>query len=273
MPGDPQAAAAYDVIPANGKQIEQPRLLDEPSGKPDEPRAVRAMARTPSGDVVVAFDTTDEDSNHVIGVKRIHSAGEVDTGFGANGLANTRFLDENSSFASAVAVRPEDGKIVIAGNRSNSNSSGCGILQLSSAGAPDDEGQMLCSANLTRGLVLLPGGQILAGASTGIVAFSSDGKATTFGSVGATVNDIFLDNQNRVLATAGGALASVWRLTTEGATDPLFGAGGKTTIDPPAGWSPSGSVVAGVQKDGRVIVVSVVSRASRFGAVVSRLWN
>ncbi|MCL2723550.1 MAG: hypothetical protein FWD69_03850 [Polyangiaceae bacterium] len=294
--------ATYEKLATDGSLVAAPLLMNIPIGRAGS--FVRSMALGPDGGIFMALDVQVPDSMgpYVMGIAKITSDGAPDTNFGSSGFASTNFEGTaDSSFGKAIAVR-SNGKIVIAGSwtRNDPASTGYGILQLQNAALDQSfgaGGQVVFedpNINNLLGLVLLPDDRVIVPlqdcftapstyCSYSLNAFDSQGNVdTTFGNGGqvylSSFGGLFLDNQNRLLVTTStaGALESISRLTDDGKPDTSFGTNGKgtVTLPLPANSPPSGgSVAAGVQKDGRIVVLSMESITGGDILVVSRIWD
>jgi hypothetical protein len=247
-----------------------------------------------------------------VGIAKLKSTGKPDLKFGADGYRNVQFSGPKWFTSRGVAVRPEEGQIVIIGvygeDDAGSVANGYGIMQLTSTGSRDPffgeksvgrQGQATfpdpSDASISpSGLLLLSGGRAVSMLSStpsngstvsySIRAFTEHGDFdnTTFGERGAlsvsNARNVFIDNHDRLLVTNSAiadSLESISRFTTAGKPDTSFGTNGKATITRPANISStSGSVAAAVQKDRRIVVVSeAILQGNVYSLVVSRLWD
>jgi uncharacterized delta-60 repeat protein len=187
-----------------------------------------AMARQADGRILVAGRA---DAGGAI-VARLRATGALDPDFGAGG----RVTLPGGGSANAVLVQP-DRRIVVAGNASGSG-----------------------AMTVTR---LMPGGSLDTG-------FGTNGTtAIDFGALADLAGGAVLQPDGRIVVagyTQATEDVAVARLTSGGALDPSFGAGGKATVD--FGVATFGNAVA-LAPNGRIVVAGQKSGADDFA--VARL--
>lgn len=156
-----------------------------------------------------------------LGVARLTSGGALDATFGSGGKVTVNVAGTDA--ATSVAIRPGDGRIVVAGSADTLGGSAA-VVRLTDAGTLD-------------------------------ATFSTDGKVTISpaGASYDTAGDVALDAQGRAVITGrSGNATIVARFAEDGALDPTFSGDGIYTV------GASGSVVAGtslaIQGDGRIVV-------------------
>jgi uncharacterized delta-60 repeat protein len=178
------------------------------------------------------------------------TAGTLDSGFGAAGIATTAFGISNSE-AFAVAVQP-DGKIITAGNYTTGGNAKIAFVRYSSAGVIDPtfgtNGKLQINTStpsIIRALYVLPNGNIMAGGVMGskpvLVRITSAGVAdATFGMAGILafdgglngINDLKFEGGNTGKIIGCGKLTTgptdlvVFRLNADGTPDATFGTAG-----------------------------------------------
>ena len=191
-----------------------------------------AVVAQPDGKLVVA-GVSNAGTTHDFALARYNADLSLDRGFGKDGTVRTDFGD-SFDWAYAVALQP-DGKIVVGGVSDSSGSRDFAIARYLRDGSLDvgfgqrglaTLGPRPISAETIHGLVVEPGGSIVAG--------------------GVTFDDRFTLKPN--------ADFMLTRLTPEGRMDPTFGVGGVTTTDFAGGsydepWAmarqPDGSLLLG----------------------------
>jgi uncharacterized delta-60 repeat protein len=187
-----------------------------------------AMARQADGRILVAGRA---DAGGAI-VARLRATGALDPDFGAGG----RVTLPGGGSANAVLVQP-DRRIVVAGNASGSG-----------------------AMTVTR---LMPSGSLDTG-------FGTNGTtAIDFGALADLAGGAVLQPDGRIVVagyTQATEDVAVARLTSGGALDPSFGAGGKATVD--FGVATFGNAVA-LAPNGRIVVAGQKSGADDFA--VARL--
>lgn len=216
-------------------------------------------------------------------VERYLSNGALDGTFGAGG---TTFV--NAGYALAVAVQPEDQKILTVGD-------GGQLVRLNADGTLDTAFGSVGIANLPTGmqgwaLAVQSNGRIIAAGSSAVKSatyltvarFNTNGtlddgtrtdstKGDSFGTAGKTTVDFYkyfgrafdvkVDSGDRIIAVGGGRPVSstasenmiIARLTPNGQLDQTFNNGsGKTTLDISGFQDDAKSV--GLQPDGKIVV-------------------
>ena len=213
---------------------------------------------------------------------RLNRDGSVDTAFGR------RLLDVpgHSDVAVAVAVQP-DGKIVAAGRTSDQED--IAVWRLLPGGGPDTGfggGDGVTTVSFDGGdflhdLAIAPDGRIvLVGSNdfsspfvarltaTGDVdaTFDLDGRLTF--ATGTVARGVAVQPDGKILVTGdfgAGDKVVLYRLTTTGSPDPVFG-GGDGFTDTVTG---QGTDVA-VQPDGRIVVAGLDFRVAKYDGLVVR---
>jgi len=181
--------------------------------------------------------------------------GDIDLGFGINGLALTGISDASGSPAGCKPVVQPDGKILICGSRLLNGSSGSDFF----VARFDAEGALDTSFSFD-GMVTIDFDNGTGADNGNGIALQSDGKIVV---VGTTTPN-----------TADGSDFAVARLTADGTLDPAFGAGtGKTTIEFDLNAGTGADVATGVaiQPDGKIVVVGAATTPDGSSVAVVRL--
>lgn len=198
-----------------------------------------AVAVQPDGRILIAGHNGGAGSN--ISVIRLFSGGSPDTSFDGDG---TSVIDlGRSEFAEAVALQP-DGRILVAGSGSRpTNGSDAIVVRLLPKGAPDaDFGN--------GGTVRLPS---VGSGGVEALAVQADRRIVATG-IGGTSRDV-----------------SAWRLLSDGAPDPDFGAGGNVTIDLGSTFFGKYGYGVAVQPNGKVVIAATNDRKYTSEAWLLRL--
>jgi uncharacterized delta-60 repeat protein len=125
--GPPKSAFALARYHSNG-------TLDSTFGRngkvttnfePNSYDLATALVLQPDGKIVVPGTSNDGIHGYAFVVARYGSDGILDPTFGRNGEVTTRF-GCTSAAATAVAIQPNDGQIVVAGNTSGNSANTCG---------------------------------------------------------------------------------------------------------------------------------------------------
>ena len=181
--------------------------------------------------------------------------GDVDPGFGANGLALTGITDADDNPVGCKPVVQPDGKILICGSRMLNGSSGVDLFV-----ARFNADGTLDSSFSFDGMVTVDFGNG-AGSDRGDgIALQADGRIVV---VGTTVGDD--------PSSANFAVAS---LNSDGTLDLTFGAGtGKTTIefDLNAGSGADAASGVAIEPDGKIVIVGSASTPTGSDVAVARL--
>jgi uncharacterized delta-60 repeat protein len=190
---------------------------------------------------------------------RYKNDGSLDTGFGVNGIVMTDFGP--NSEGTALAIQPEDGKIVIAGGVGDGNNNSIALVRYNSDGSLDttfdSDGMVTTSVgveNFAVDLALQLDGKILtAGTSKNdkgdqdfvMIRHKSDGSLdTTFGTDGIVMTDfgsveyclsIAVQQDGHIILAGAGNYSSTQvlaRYQSNGSLDPTFGVNGKVITQP-----------------------------------------
>ena len=212
-------------------------------------------------------------------VARFTSAGALDTGFGAGGVATAQFgVPAYEDRVEASAIQP-DGAIVAVGVQDYGTTPGFALARFLDGGTLDpDFGSggtvvtplALPGAGHARTGALQADGKILVAGDAVLARYLTNGSLDpSFGSggiiaipVGAGPNSLALQSDQRIVVGGGTADGiGVARFTTGGALDPTFGDGGVTALHLSAGQT--GLVV---QSDDRIVLGLAVLRGKHGGA-------
>lgn len=206
----------------------------------------------------------------------------------STGLGEKVYL---GSFNVSDFIIDRAGRAVVVGTRSSADREAW-ILRLLADGSPDPScGKSGWSSFTTGGpatprrIAQLPDGRYVLGGILGVpsvwalredctidVTFGKNGQAVLQArsptEVQGGVNALAIDEQGRVLATAGSTLSGklfLARFTPQGIPDVTFGAGaGFVSLAPSDGASPQPSAIA-VRPDGRVLVAATMAYNSQVG--------
>ncbi|MBL4733685.1 MAG: cadherin domain-containing protein, partial [Rhizobiaceae bacterium] len=233
----------------------------------------------PDGRIIVA-GRMNNGSNYDFAVVRYLSDGSLDTSFSGDGKMNLHINGSDS--AEAIALQ-SDGKILIAGNTSNS-SIGFSIVRLNSDGTFDTSfsGDGIANANISGGQDLVYGmtiqsdGKILlSGYATNKFAlvrfnsdgsldtsFSGDGKLTTTIQNTSVANDVKVQSDGKILVTGYSHNGSNYdfvltRYNSDGSLDTSFGGGDGIVITNINGDKNQARSLS-IQSDGKIIVAGEV---------------
>ena len=228
----------------------------------DEPYWVAVQ---PDGNLVVAGKADNPKTNNMdFAVLRFHQDGSLDPTFGWNGIVLIDFVGAHDE-AMSVAIQP-DGKIVLAGLAGRTNgTSDFGLARLNTNGSRDTSfgwngivmTDFFGGKDQALGLVLLPGGKMVAGGyatrtSTGsdlaLARYNTNGSIDrTFGIGGLSIADYWgkTDAMYKLALQPDGKLVgngmatrpdgttdfAVARFNADGAPDNTFGWGGRVATD------------------------------------------
>lgn len=194
---------------------------------------VELVARQPDGRILISRALSGASN---AGLARLHADGSRDTNFSVPQIFN--YLP-----ARAMVVQ-EDGRIVVGasfypGSRTN-------LARLLPDGALDPT--FLATDRLVKGLLLLPGGKILAGGDFGVVRLNSDGSVDdTFTNSASGRVQAMLRQPDGKIVISGQMHRGIARLNSDGSRDPGF--------NPGAVLFPSGNDFKhclALQSDGRI---------------------
>jgi len=205
-------------------------------------------------------------------------AGQLDRGFGSNGIFSSTFNQTSSVFATCLALQ-SDGKIIVGGEAGNPgivvrlNTNGTIDTSFGSAGVVSIRYRDV--ENFTVGVAVQSDGKILA-VGTGLpnagqlVRLNSDGSLdTSFGNGGSvvltqTAAGLLLQPDGNILVDGsieGQATRVIQRFTTTGLPDSSFGHGGIAPLSAGAG-------LMALQSDGKILVASdTLSRYNSNGSI------
>ena len=223
----------------------------------------RAMVIQSDGKIVAAGHSGGD-----FALARYNPDGSLDTSFDSDGKVVTDF-SSGTDYAHAVALQ-RDGKIVAAGKSGNDFA----LARYNADGTLDttfdSDGKVTTSVSsggdIANSVAVQPNGRIVAaGISNGEFAvvrynrdgsldtsFDGDGKVTTAIGSGATIWEIALQRDGKIVAAGeGGSNFALARYNRDGTLDTTFGTGGKVS----AGFgSGSGGQAVLLQPDGKIVV-------------------
>jgi uncharacterized delta-60 repeat protein len=214
------------------------------------------------------------------------SAGDLDPGFGTNGIVTTNFSSTSTpngnDIAHAVAVQP-DGKIVVVGQTNVNGSLDFAMDRYLTNGQLDPSfgngGEVITdftgSQDIAYGVAIQADGKIVvvgqayAGSTFfdfGVVRYLSNGQLdTSFGTGGKVTTDfsgideaatavtIQSDGMILVAGRAGSGHFGLVRYTSTGQLDTSFGTGGKVTTDINQNSTDQANAIA-LQPDGKIVL-------------------
>ena len=249
-----------------------------------------AIAVRPDGKIVVAGYTLKSDDTRDFAVAQLNPNGVLDGSFGTGGKATVDLGGDEAAYA--VALQP-DGKIVLAGYRSNgTNGEDLAVTRLTPDGVVDDSfGLIDGTANVNLfgdeqayGVAVQPDGKIVAAGFTSNGASGSDFLVTrlnpdgladdSFGTGSVATVDLGGDDVAYAMAlqpdgdiVVGGATfpgtgrseMAVARLLPDGQADDSFGTKGLATVD---FGRDAGAFSVGLQPDGDIAVAGGASNGS-----------
>ena len=191
----------------------------------------QAMLLQSDGTVLIGgYVYTGTGDDYDFAVARFTAAGALDTTFGTSGVTTTAIGTDNDE-ATALAVQ-SDGKILLAGFRTEDSRKDMALVRYSAAGVLD-------SGFGSSGIVTTNAGS---GVDYGYgIARQSDGKLVVVG-------DVFSG------ASGANTDFGLTRYNPDGTVDTSFGKHGKVTTDFQTGGMDYGEAVA-VQSDGKIVAV------------------
>jgi uncharacterized delta-60 repeat protein len=232
-----------------------------------------AVAVQSNGKIVIAGVTNSESL-----VARYNADGSLDTSFGTGGWTATVFNKSSDDGATAVAIQPADGKILVGGAGNTSHGAHYSFLaRYNTNGTLDttfgSNGEVVTplGGNIESIAVQTNGEILVSGQSNGFAAlarYNANGTLdSTFGNAGELVTNIRdsgLDNlliqpDGKIVVagiigdpTSGLRAFAVVRFKTDGTTDSSFGNGGEVITDVGTGVAGFGGVA--LQTDGKIVV-------------------
>lgn len=232
----------------------------------------RAVALQQDGKIVVAGGATLPSDSERFGLLRLNPDGTLDPSFGTGGKLTTAFPASSADRAGAMLILP-DNRILVGGQASrNSATTGVdfALARYLPGGTLDPSfgsgGQVVTPVGGSSSsdkiyALALQGNKIIAGGGDAfaVVRYSADGvldssfDASAIATSGI-VHSLATDGQGRVIVAGEQAtISTVMRLSSNGTADPIFGVGGKITLNLNPGLESRATGVA-LQLDGKLVV-------------------
>ena len=211
--------------------------------------AAHALAIQSDGKIVVA-GASDASGSGDFALARYTADGSLDTSFGpgGTGLVTTDFGGSSNDQASALAIR-SDGRIVVAGYRSNPISYDFALARYTADGSLDSS--------------FGPGGN-------GLVTTDFGGDSRDFAYALAIQSDgkILVAGESDVSGSVDFALA---RYTADGSLDTSFGPGGSGLVTTDFGSSLSDAAIAlAIQNDGKILAAGYSTAPGTYDFALAR---
>ncbi len=256
-----------------------------------------ATAIQSNGKIIVAGNSGPDFSNYkYVAIARLNTNGDLDPSFGYNGKLKLY----SQMLVNAIAIQP-DGKILIAGDSSNSVTTSFALLRLKSNGDIDSSfgnyGKVYTdfhgSDDEEKSVALQQDGKILAGGLTirnGLycfaiaryntngtldASFGGDGKVTTpVGNSHSHGYGIAIQSNGKILQagdydnSAGYNQFAVIRYNTDGTLDNSFAGNGKAAVSF-TGGSTANNV--GIQSNGKIILTGTITNYKNYNFALARL--
>ena len=202
------------------------------------PASAAGVAVMPDGRFVVAGDIDIGGSQgELVAVSRHRPDGTLDTTFSGDGKLNAKFPDSEHFTVSAVALQ-SDGRIIVGGTVVKANGdSAFGLMRFTTAGALDTTYGTLRGAETTTSLQ----------------------QFNTAGNHGATLNDVLVDPQDRIVAVGDMALFGGFRVLAavryvpDGRRNAEFTSDGIVTLNVPSPYVETAEAVVR-QSDGKLVL-------------------
>jgi len=252
--------------------------------------AATAVLIQPDGKIVAAGQVATSQTRYDFGVARYNPNGSLDATFSGDGRQMTDFGNDTSDHAFRAALQ-SDGKIVVAGDTYNGNTSGLrdfALARYNPNGSLDStfnfDGKVITdfvqSDDVGFGVAIQSDGRIVAVGATGVPnkfglvrytslgsldsSFSGDGKLSTLVDTGALATGVTFQSDGKIVVAGLAISASddwniaVARYKSGGALDTTFGGDGKVTTN--FGTDRDLALDVAVQpSDGKIVVAGQTS--------------